>query len=122
MSPVSQSATPVRKGPPKGAKYKVVLETGRVMYFREPRWGDLRNAAQMSSDSSSQGQAFGYLEGIISAQALALFRANGEEVDITDRANLFGKILTLAECLQLSQHPQAIGIDMEKKSPEVTIL
>ena len=104
---------------PKGAKYRVKFETGRVLYCREPKFSDMRNAAQMASDGVGGIQALAYLTAQIQSQVLALHRNNGEPVDITNRAALFDNILDYSEARQLVEYPQLIGHSMKKKPPQV---
>lgn len=106
---------------PEGASKKVTLETGRVLYFRAPKFSDLRQASQIASNDGGF-EPLKYLEEIIQILAIALYRNNGEEVDITNKNKFFDETLTLGEGQQLLQNPELLGIELKKKAPKVEAL
>ena len=106
---------------PKNAKVEVELETGRKVYLREPKMSDQRIASRIASQDGSFS-ALAYIEEMIKLLILALYRKNGEEVDITNRDKMMDDILTYAEVQQLMKKAAELGISLEKKDPVIRYL
>ena len=91
---------------PKDTKYKITLDTGRVICFKELSFRDFRLASQANTTDDGNLDGLGMVEELAKSNVLALFRANGESVDITNREKLFDDILTLEESIQITTHPE----------------
>ena len=107
---------------PKGTKYKITLDTGRIICLKEISFRDFRIASQSNTSEEGNLDGLGMLEELTKSSILALFRANGESVDITNREKLFDEILTLEESIQLTTHPENFGLVLKKKAPKLEVL
>ena len=106
---------------PEGSQYRIELLTGRVLFCSKPKLKYLRQVGEMSGINAVQNP-LAYMAEVISLQAVALFRANGDEVDITNRKALMEEILSFDEAMQVVNNPNLIGLELEKKIPIVTSL
>lgn len=107
---------------PEGAKREVVLETGRILYLRDPKFSDMRQASQIGTNESGSLDPIVWICEMIQLMTLSLKRANGEDVDITNRAKFFDDILSFDECQQLIQNPEILGLSLKKNPPVVKVL
>ena len=105
----------------KSSDRKITLDTGRVVFVRKPKWSDVRQASAIATSKGSF-DPMTYLQELITLIITGLFRANGEQVDITNKAGLFDKILDVSEAQQMSNNPASLGIELEKKAPKVELL
>ena len=107
---------------PTGSKREVVLETGRILYLRGPKFSDMRQASQVGTTKEGSLDPIVWICEMIQLMTLSLKRANGEEVDLTNRAKFFDDILTFDECQQLIQNPEILGLSLKKSPPAVKVL
>ena len=107
---------------PEGAKVKVTLDTGRVLFFRESTFRDMRLASEISTKSEGNFDAWEYVMEIVKSTIIALHRKNGEAVDINNREKLFDEILTKDEGVQIILNPETVGINLKKNPPKMEML
>ena len=111
---------PTAKSWPKGSARKIDLESGRVLYLREPKYADMKQAARIATtESGLDGMSF--LEEMVALIALELHDKNGNSVDISKKNNFFDSHFTWDEIQQMSQHQDTLGVSIPKKKPEVEI-
>lgn len=104
---------------PKGAKRKVTLDTGRILYFREPKFSDVRQASQIATSPQGAFDSMVCAQELVQLLCVGVKRKNGEYVDITNKDKFFDEILSFDEASQILQNPDVIGLDLKKKPPEV---
>ena len=104
---------------PKKWDYKVTLDSGRIVYTRSPTWGDVESVSSLVKNEKGETNEIAFLREMFTNVILALQRNNGEFVDLTNRNELFSKILTFDEAAQIAFNGEELGLVIKKNPPKV---
>ena len=66
---------------PEGATKEVVLNSGKKVYFRDPKMSDHREAARLSKTADGTLDNNFFMEEFLKRLFVSLYRANGEKVE-----------------------------------------